>query len=571
MPRWRTMNKHDHRQARPPDWELIGRTLQCDGPAGFNIGWHCTDGVCAAGRGTVPALVCEGAGGVIRSFSFDDLRVLSDGAGAYLQTLGVGMGTRVCVLMDRIPELYVIVLAALKIGAVVQPLFSAFGEEALRARLADAETGVVATQRRYVGKLRRIRSALPQLSTVLVVDCGNAALEPGEAPFNLAAMKPVTNLAVVRADRDTPSLLHYTSGTTGKAKGVLHVHGSLLSQYYTGQTVLDLKTDDRYWCTADPGWVTGISYGIIAPWLLGVTQYVYAEGFKPDRWYEFIARYRISVWYTAPTAVRALAKAGDDLARSFDLRSLRHLASVGEPLNAEAVNWSARVLGKPFHDTYWQTETGAIMIANRPGLAIRPGSMGLPVPGIEAAVLDPVTFAPVASGMPGVIAFKRGWPAMMTGYWRNPDATHHKLHGDWYLTGDRGRTDADGYFWFIGRDDDIINTAGHLVSPFEVESVLLTHPAVAESAVVSKPDAMNMEVVKAYVVLKPGITPSGDLELELMQHVRIKLSSYAMPQETAFVAELPKTRSGKILRRLLRARAWGEDITGIPREDAGSQ
>ena len=538
--------------------------------AGFNIGWHCADGICASGRGGTVALVWEGAGGATRTFTFDNLRTLSNGAGAFLRARGVTAGARVCVLMDRIPELYVFFLAVLKIGAIVQPLFSAFGEEAILMCLDDAETAVVVTQRRYLGKLRRIRHALPRLETIVVVD-GGAAVESGEASFSMAGVDEGATLDAAHVSRDTPSLLHYTSGTTGKAKGVLHVHGALLSQYHTGRLVLDLKEGDRYWCTADPGWVTGTSYGIIAPWLLGVTQYVYAEGFRPDRWYQFIARHGITVWYTAPTAVRALAKAGDHIARSFDLRSLRHLASVGEPLNADAVHWSERVIGLPFHDTYWQTETGAVMIANRPGVPIRPGSMGTPVPGIDAAVLDPATYAPVEAGRSGVIAFRSGWPSMMAGYWRNKEATQRKFHDGWYLTGDRGWIDADGYFWFVGRDDDIINTAGHLVSPFEVESVLLAHPAVAESAVVSKPDAMNMEVVKAYVVLKPGREPSGELELELMQFVRMKLSSYAMPQETEFVSALPKTRSGKIMRRLLRARAWGEDGGTLPADDAGAE
>jgi acetyl-CoA synthetase len=525
----------------------------------INIGWHCSDRICAAGKGAKLALVWEGMAGEPRRYTFDDLRLASNTVGAFLRSLQVAAGDRVCLFMDRIPELYLAFLGVLKIGAVVQPLFSAFGEESLRVRLADAATTTIITQRKHLPKVRRIIGALPCLARIIVVDHdGGAALQPREVAFALDACDPVRDFSVSPTTAESASVLHYTSGTTGQPKGVQHVHASLLTHYITAKWVLDLTERDIYWCTADPGWVTGTSYGIIGPWCRGVTQCVMDKGFSATAWYTFIEKHKVSVWYSAPTAIRSLMKAGDAEVTRRDLSSLRHLASVGEPLNAEAVMWSQRVFGKPFHDTYWQTETGGIMIANYPGMNVKPGSMGKPFPGITAAVLDERTGA--ALGAPhaiGMIAFKPGWPAMMRGYWNNARAYAEKFRNGWYVTGDRARIDEDGYFWFVGRNDDVINAGGHLVSPFEVESVLLEHPAVAESAVVAKPDAINMEVVKAFVALKAGHPPGSGLELELMNYVRKKLSSIAMPQEITFVDALPRTRSGKIMRRLLRAQEWG--------------
>ncbi len=335
----------------------------------------------------------------------------------------------------------------------------------------------------------------------------------------------------------------------------------MISQYLTTKWVLDLKDDDIYWCTADPGWVTGTSYGIIGVWSLGVTQCVLDTGFSAENWYKFIDKHKVTVWYSAPTAIRSLMKAGDELVKKHNMSSLRHLASVGEPLNAEAVIWSEKVYGLPFHDTFWQTETGSMMVTNYPGMKIKPGSMGKTFPGIDGTVVDPETYEPFnESGKIGLIAFKPGWPAMMRTYWRNEETYNSKFKNGWYLSGDKASIDKEGYFWFVGRDDDVINTGGHLVSPFEVESALLEHEAVAESAVVSKPDDINMEVVKAFVALKPGYEPNPDTELKIMNFIRKKLSPLAMPQEIEFTNSLPKTRSGKIMRRLLHAKEWGEEI-----------
>jgi acetyl-CoA synthetase len=548
-------------RAKDFDWAIAERELGWRRGEVINIGWYCSDRICRLGHGAKPALIWEGAEGKERTYTFDDLRALSNTIGQYLRRLGLGPGDRICLFMDRIPELYIGFLGILKMGGIAQPLFSAFGDESLYTRLKDAETAAIVTQRKHLAKVRKIRDSLPALRHIIVADGTGAALQEREVALALDQEPRAEEFEVHDTRAETPSVLHYTSGTTGQPKGAQHVHGSLPAQYLTTRWVLDLKPDDIYWCNADPGWVTGTSYGIIGPWANGITQVVLDSGFSTERWYAFIQRRRVTVWYSAPTAIRLLMREGSEVARRFDLSSLRHLASVGEPLNAEAVVWSKEAFGLPFHDTYWQTETGCIVITNFPGMPIKPGSMGRAFPGITAAVLDPRTYEPITRpGSVGLIALKPGWPSLMRAYWRNPTAYENKFRNGWYLTGDRSSIDADGYFWFVGRDDDVINTAGHLVGPFEIESALLEHPAVAESAAVAKPDPVNMEVVKAFVVLKPSFQAGDDLELEIMNFIRKKLSALAMPQEIEFVASLPKTRSGKIVRRVLRAQEWGEPV-----------
>jgi acetyl-CoA synthetase len=404
-----------------------------------------------------------------------------------------------------------------------------------------------------------VRERVPSLRTVIVIDHeeDGRPLREGEVAFSMMANK-LEAFPVFKAYPETPSVLHYTSGTTGKPKGAMHVHGSIFAQYLTTKVALDLKDDDIYWCTADPGWVTGTSYGIIGPWALGVTQVVVDAGFSSDRWYETIEKHRVTVWYTAPTAIRMLMKDGLDPVKRHDHSTLRHMCSVGEPLNPEAVRWGREAFGLDYHDTFWQTETGSIMITNLPGMPVKPGSMGRPFPALEAAVVDPRTGEPVTeAGRVGLIAIRPPWPSMMRTYWNNSATYYAKFLNGWYICGDQASLDNDGYFWFCGRDDDVINTGGHLVGPFEIESALLEHEAVAESAAIGKPDPVNMEVVKVFVALRPGFTPGDDLELSIMNHVRKRLSPLAMPQEIAFVDKVPKTRSGKILRRVLRAQEMG--------------
>jgi acetyl-CoA synthetase len=374
------------------------------------------------------------------------------------------------------------------------------------------------------------------------------------------ALPRLDAFAVYPAKAETPSVLHYTSGTTGKPKGAQHVHYSLISQYITSKYVLDLKEDDVYWCTADPGWVTGTSYGIVAPLAIGATCVVDEAEFDVGRWYDTLARERVTVWYTAPTAIRLLMKAGAGEARARDLSALRFLSSVGEPLNAEAVVWSHETFGLPFHDNWWQTETGGIMIANFAAMEIRPGSMGRPLPGVEAAVvrrMDAGVEVVAEPDVQGELALRAGWPSMFRAYWHEDERYRKCFAGGWYLTGDLARRDADGYYWFVGRADDVIKTSGHLIGPFEVESVLMEHPAVAEAGVIGKPDPVALEVVKAFVTVKPGIAATPELARELVAHARRRLGAAVAPKELEFRDELPRTRSGKIMRRLLRARELG--------------
>ncbi|MCX6280471.1 MAG: acetate--CoA ligase [Bacteroidetes bacterium] len=544
------------------DWSIAEKELDYQPGNDINIGWYCSDRICELGKGNKPALIWEGSQGQGKRYTYNELRLTSNGVGQFLRDIGIQPEDRVCLFMDKIPELYIGFLGVLKIGAIVQPLFSAFGDESLIVRLDNAQTTAVITQRKHAPKVRKILDKMPFLKHIIIVDADPAKpLGEREIAFDMDNAPKPEKFHIHPTKAESPSVLHYTSGTTGQPKGVKHVHYSLISQYLTAKWVLDLQDSDIYWCTADPGWVTGTSYGIIGAFSNGVTQCVLDAGFSADNWYKFIEKHKITMWYSAPTAIRSLMKAGDEVIKKYDLSTLRHLASVGEPLNSEAVIWSEKVFGKPFLDTYWQTETGSIMITNFPGMKIKPGSMGKPFPGITATVIDADKFEPFdGPGKVGLIAIKPGWPSMMRTYWRNEETYQKKFRNGWYLPGDRSSIDKEGYFWFVGRDDDVINTGGHLVSPFEVESALLEHPAVAESAVVSKPDFVNMEVVKAFVTLKPGFEPSKDLDLEIMNFVRKKLSPLAMPQEIEFIDSLPKTRSGKIMRRILHAKEWGEEI-----------
>lgn len=546
-------------------WNIAEKELGYKKGDVINIGEYCTDRICRLGKGDKLGFVWEGHAGDVKEFTFNDMRIYTNTIAAYLKKVGLNPGERICLFMDKVPELYLGFLGILKMGGIAQPLFSAFGSESLLTRLEDAQTSAVLVQKKHLQKVRNIVKDLPCLKTIIVVDDdGSKPLKEKEVALNIYKEEKVENFDIYPSTAETPSVLHYTSGTTGKPKGAQHVHYSLISQYITAKYVLDLHDDDRYWCTADPGWVTGTSYGIIGPWANGVTQYVMDKGFMAENWYGFLEKYKITVWYSAPTAIRSLMKEGDEIVKKFDLSNLRHLASVGEPLNAEAVIWSEKVFGIAFHDTFWQTETGSIMVSNYPGMKIKPGSMGKPFPGITATVVDLKTFLPLEKrGVVGMIAAKPGWPAMFRTYWNNEITYQGKFKNGWYLCGDRASIDEEGYYWFVGRDDDVINTAGHLVGPFEIESALLEHHAVAESAVVGKPDPVNMEVVKAFIALKPEFKPDKMLELDIMNFIRKKLSPLAMPQEIEFVNSLPKTRSGKIMRRVLRAKEWGEEIGDI--------
>ena len=501
--------------------------------------------------------------GAVEDFTFARLRGLTNRFANVLKSLGVEKGDRVYVLAGRIPELYIAALGTLKHGSVFCPLFSAFGPEPIKARLTIGQGRVlVTTASLYERKVAALRESLPSLEHVLLVgDDRSPTSVPGTHDLrSLLDTASEVFKTVPTAPEDT-ALLHFTSGTTGTPKGAIHVHDAVVAHHVTGRLALDLRPGDVFWCTADPGWVTGTSYGIIAPLTNGVTSIVDEGDFDAERWYRVLQDQGVTVWYTAPTAIRMMMKAGVDLVRKFDLRRLRFLASVGEPLNPEAVDWGRDAFGLPFHDNWWQTETGGIMIANYAAMDIRPGSMGRPLPGVSAAIVRQTDEGHVVEvtepGVQGELALRPGWPSMFRGYWGEEERYRKCFADDFYLTGDLARCDADGYYWFVGRKDDVIKTSGHLIGPFEVESVLLEHPSVAEAGVIGKPDPVALEIVKAFVSLKNGYEPSEALRRELLGFARKQLGAAVAPKEIEFRAKLPRTRSGKILRRLLKAQELG--------------
>jgi acetyl-CoA synthetase len=534
---------------------------------GLNIAHECLDRHVADGRGDRLAIRWLGRHGESEDFTYGALRRLTNRFANVLDGLGLRRGDRVFVLTERIPELYVSVLGTLKHGGVACCLFSAFGPEPIRQRMRiGAARVLVTTERLYRRKVAGIREQLPDLEHVVLVGSEGVRTElPGTLDYTQLMDAADDEFEVAATKPDDMALLHFTSGTTGKPKGAVHVHEAVLAHLVTGRAALDLHDDDVFWCTADPGWVTGTSYGIISPLANGVRSIVDQGDFDADRWYQILEDQGVSVWYTAPTAVRMMMRVGADVAREHRLPRLRFIASVGEPLNPEAVRWGEDAFGLPIHDNWWQTETGGIMIANFAAMEIRPGSMGRPVPGIEATILRrddrgrvvTVDGVPQVVGEPlveGELALRRGWPSMFRGYLGDPERYARCFLGDWYLTGDLATRDADGYFWFVARADDVIKSAGHLVGPFEVESALMEHPAVAEAGVIGKPDPVAGEIVKAFVVLRPGAEPTDELRQELIGFGRARLGAAIAPKELEFRSDLPKTRSGKVMRRLLRAR-----------------
>ncbi|MFO1220561.1 MAG: acetate--CoA ligase [Burkholderiaceae bacterium] len=544
-------------------WQSVRNELLGPGVSAINIAQLALDrhaGTPRAGRDALRFIAADGSS---RALSYDALRRQAHRFAHALRALGLARGDRVFVLAGRCEALYVSVLGALAAGCVVTPLFSAFGPEPIATRVRIAQPRLlVTTASLYRRKLQAQRAQLEGLEQVIVFDD-----EPGEPlpPQTLdytALLDAAPDGAVeVATQAGDAALLHFTSGTTGAPKGALHVHEAVLMHYATGRWALDLHDDDIYWCTADPGWVTGMSYGIIAPLLHGVTSIVDEGDFDAERWLRILQRERVSVWYTAPTALRMLMKAGTAFVRAHPCPDLRFVASVGEPLNPEVVWWGQEAFGLPIHDNWWQTETGGIMIANTAGADIKPGSMGRPLPGVEALIVqrDEAGAVRVASApeAQGELALRANWPSLFRGYLGQDERYRKCFAGDLYLSGDLARRDADGYYWFVGRADDVIKSAGHLIGPFEVESALMEHPAVAEAGVIGKPDATLGETVKAFVTLKAGFAPGDALRAELLGHARKRLGAAVAPKEIDFAETLPHTRSGKVMRRLLKARELG--------------
>ena len=555
------------------DYEIVRRTFSWDQaraeleglPAGkgLNIAHEAVARHAAGPLAQRTAIRWLGKNGTVDDYSYRRLDELTNRFANVLQALGVVKGDRVYALTGRIPELYITALGTLKHRAIFCPLFSAFGPEPIRARLTIGLAKVlVTTASLYQRKVAAIREALPHLEHVLLIGDEQPVPPPiGTHQFHQLLQQAPGDYRIGATDPEDPALLHFTSGTTGTPKGAVHVHGAVVAHHITGKLALDFHSEDTFWCTADPGWVTGTSYGIIAPLTNGLTSIVDEAEFDAERWYGILQDQGVTVWYTAPTAIRMMMKVGLSLVRQYHLGKLRFLASVGEPLNPEAVVWGEQAFGRPFHDNWWQTETGGIMIANYAAMDVRPGSMGRPLPGIEAGIVrksDSGEVEPVTEpGQQGELALRPGWPSMFRGYWNEPERYRKCFAGGWYLTGDVAKQDKDGYFWFVGRADDVIKTSGHLIGPFEVESVLIEHKAVAEAAVIGKPDPVAMELVKAFVSLKDGYQPDAALKRELLGFARARLGAVVAPKEIAFLPTLPKTRSGKIMRRLLKARELG--------------
>ena len=541
------------------DWDAARRELDGLEGGGLNIAHEAVVRHARGPRGDHVAIRALGKDGSRRDLTYRDLDAATNRFANTLRALGVLPGERVYTLLGRVPELHVAVLGALKAGCVVSPLFSAFGPEPIRQRLLLGDARVLVTAAGlYRRKVEPIRADVPGLAHVLLV---------GSEELDAQLARASDEFTIDPTDPEQLALLHFTSGTTGTPKGAMHVHEAVVAHHTTAKFALDLHPDDVFWCTADPGWVTGTSYGIIAPLTIGATLVLDEAEFDAARWYDTLEREGVNVWYTAPTAIRMMMRAVGVDARDRDLSALRLVASVGEPLNPEAVHWGLQALGRAIHDNWWQTETGGVMLANYLASDIKPGSMGRPLPGIDAGILRRDEHGEVvmrdgvaeqcANGEEGELALRKGWPSMFRGYLGEDERYAKCFRGEWYLSGDLARRDEEGYFWFVGRGDDVIKSAGHLIGPFEVESALMEHPAVAEAGVIGVPDPIAGAVVKAFVVLRAGFEPTDALRLELIGFGRKRLGAAVAPKEIEFRTDLPKTRSGKIMRRLLRARELG--------------
>ena len=582
---WERIHKRPEERAGAglPDYEEYIKTFSwtrartlLDGlpDGGLNIAHEAVDRHLRAGRGDKLALRWIGRDDRIRDYTYSALGAATNRFADVLARRGVTKGDRVFSLLGRIPELYFAALGTLKNGSVFSPLFSAFGPEPIKARMSIGNAKVLVTSEAfYRRKIEPWRNELASLEHVFLTD-SSAAPPSGTTDLAAAMAAASDSFETVWTGPEDMALLHFTSGTTGRPKGAVHVHEAVVAHHITGRLALDLRPDDVFWCTADPGWVTGTSYGIISPLTNGATLIVDQAEFDAERWYRILQDQKITVWYTAPTAIRMLMKAGAKVAQRFDLSNLRLLASVGEPLNPEAVVWGVEAFGKPFHDNWWQTETGGIMISNYPSMDVKPGSMGRPLPGITAGIVERLpggTVREISEPMAvGELALRPGWPSMMRAYLNEEERYRKCFAGGWYLTGDLAMRDDEGYYWFVGRADDVIKSAGHLIGPFEVESALMEHAAVAEAGVIGIPEPTAGEMVKAFVALKNGVAPSEALRKELLGHARARLGPAVAPKDIAFRQNLPKTRSGKIMRRLLKARELGlpeGDISTLESEE----
>ncbi|MBS4220358.1 acetate--CoA ligase [Bacillus sp. FJAT-49711] len=534
------------------NWEKVEKHFSWHKTGKVNMAYECIDRHVESGNGEKIALhyISENSEVTLR---YRELKDATDRWASVLKKHGVKKGDFLFVFLPKHPECHIAILAAIKLGAIVGPLFEAFMEEAIRDRISDCEGKYLITNEEYLQRVPL--QDLPSLTTIFLTDEHITTNYAISIPEELAQTEVEENI-IEWVDLEDGLNIHYTSGSTGKPKGIIHAHRAMIQQYITGRWVLDLKEDDIYWCTAHPGWVTGCVYGIFAPLLNGATIVLHGGRFNAESWYETIEKTGVTVWYSAPTAFRMLMAEGVETLKKYDVSSLRHILSVGEPLNPEVIYWSVENLQLRIHDTWWMTETGAQLIVNLPNEPIKPGSMGKPLPTIETAVLnDEGNVLPV--GEVGHLAIKGPWPAIMKEVWKNEEkyASYFPFGSDWYLSGDLALKDEDGYIFFQGRSDDMINSSGERIGPFEVESKLIEHPAVAEAGVIGKPDFIRGEIVKAFIVLKKGYTSSPELLANIRLFVRNQLAAHSAPREIEVIEELPKTKiSGKILRRELKAK-----------------
>ncbi len=531
------------------------------------------------------ALIWEGEPGDLRTFSYHALHREVCQFANVLKSMGARKGDRITIYMGRIPEIVIAMLACAKIGAIHSVIYGGFSVEALHGRIEDSQSKLLVTADGgwLNGKIVRLKSIVDEAlqrcgcveHVVVVRRTGHeVVMEQGRDYW----YHDLLGLPIARTDGDRcetevmdaedPLFILYTSGTTGKPKAILHTHGGYqVGVATTMKYVFDIKEEDRWWCTADPGWITGHSYVVYAPLILGTTSFMYegAATFPyPDRWWKMVERYGINIFYTAPTAIRGLMRFGEAWVNRRDLSCLRLLGTVGEPINPEAWRWYHRTVGKqrcPVMDTWWQTETGMFMISPVPSAPLKPGSAGRPFFGQQAEVVDE-SGKPVPDGEEGFLVLKRPWPAMLRTVYGDPDRYVQQYWSKYpgrYLTGDSAKRDKDGYFWVIGRVDDVIKVSGYRLGTAEIESALVSHPSVAEAAVIGLPDDIKGSVIHAFCILKAGVSPSPELADTLKQHVGHEIGPIARPAEVRFVEKLPKTRSGKIMRRVLKARAQGMD------------
>lgn len=520
-------------------WETASRRLSFWKTGKVNVAYETIDRHVDEGYGDKVALHYVNENEKI-ALTFREIKDLTDHYANVLKKQGVQKGERVFVFLPKTPECYISILAIIKMGAIAAPLFEAFMADAVKDRMNDCQGTTLITDEEMYKRVPK--EDIPSLKRVLMVaDIENENYQT-ENHQNL----------IEWVDLDDGLIIHYTSGSTGKPKGILHAHRTMIHHYETGKWVLDLKDDDIYWCTSHPGWVTGSVYGLFAPWLNRATIVIQGGRFKVENWYQLIDELKVTIWYSAPTAFRMLLSQGEIL-RNFDLSSLRHILSVGEPLNPEVIYWAWEKLGVRIHDTWWMTETGGHLIVNLPSEKIKPGSMGRAFPGITVGILDK-NGVELPHGSIGQLAVRTPWPGLMKEIWGNKDkfAAYFKYDG-WYVSGDLAYQDEEGYVFFQSRDDDMINSSGERIGPFEVESKLIEHPAVAEAGVIGKPDPIRGELVKAFITLRTNFKESKELLEDIRVFVRNQLAAHAAPKEIEVMEELPKTvLSGKILRRKLK-------------------